>query len=205
MKNSLIIAAFFIAGILTGLLDVNWEEIPVDKLMQWTLYLLMLFVGLAFGSDPRIRDILRSAGFRLLLVPLTTIAGTFAGIFLYTLFFHYLRPVDAYAIGAGFGYYSLSSILIAGFSGGEIAVIALLANVMREILTLLLSPVLVRFFGPLAPIASGGATSMDTTLPVIVKVSGKEYLVVSLVNGIILTILVPVIISLLYSGFPQPQ
>ncbi|MCK4921608.1 MAG: lysine exporter LysO family protein, partial [Bacteroidales bacterium] len=74
-------------------------------------------------------------------------------------------------------------------------------NVTREILTLILAPILVKYFGKIAPITSGGATSMDTTLPIIVKVSGKEYLIMSLLNGIILTISVPFIIGFIYNTF----
>ena len=201
MKASLIIAFFFIFGILLGQMNLDWDNFHVHDLMQYSLYLLMLFVGLAFGSDPRIREILKSAKPRLLLIPLTTILGTFIGIALYTFFFKEIPARDAFAIGAGFGYYSLSSILIGEFSGSEIAVIALLSNVTREILTLILAPILVKYFGKIAPITSGGATSMDTTLPIIVKVSGKEYLIMSLLNGIILTISVPFIIGFIYNTF----
>ena len=201
MKGSLIIAFFFFAGILLGQLNLNWETVPVHDLMKYSLYLLMLFVGLSFGSDPKIREILKTAKLRLLLIPLTTIVGTFLGIALYTFLFNQIPGRDAFAIGAGFGYYSLSSILIGEFSGSDIAVIALLSNVTREILTLILAPFIVKYFGKIAPIASGGATSMDTTLPVIVKASGKEYLVMSLFNGIVLTILVPFIISFIYNTF----
>ncbi len=201
MKSSLIIAFFFLAGIILGQLNLNWESVPVHDLMQYSLYLLMLFVGLSFGSDPKIREILKTAKLRLLLIPLTTIVGTFLGIALYTFLFNQIPGRDAFAIGAGFGYYSLSSILIGEFSGSDIAVIALLSNVIREILTLILTPFIVKYFGKIAPITSGGATSMDTTLPVIVKASGKEYLVMSLFNGIVLTILVPFIISFIYNTF----
>ena len=201
MKSSLIIALFFILGILLGRVNLDWNSIPVHDLMQYSLYLLMLFVGLSFGSDPKIMEIIKTAKLRMLLVPLTTIIGTFLGIALYTSIFNDIPVRDAFAIGAGFGYYSLSSILIGEFSGSEIAVIALLSNVTREILTLVLTPVIVKYFGKIAPIASGGATSMDTTLPVIIKYSGKEYLIMSLFNGIILTISVPFIISFIYNTF----
>ncbi|MCF8377927.1 MAG: lysine exporter LysO family protein [Bacteroidales bacterium] len=201
MKASLAIAFFFVLGILMGQVNLDWENLYIPDLMQYTLYLLMLFVGLSFGSDPRIRDILKSAKPRMLLIPLTTIVGTFAGIALYNLLFSEIAPADAFAIGAGFGYYSLSSILIAEFSGSEIAIIALLSNVIRELLTLIFAPQIAKYFGKIAPIASGGATSMDTTLPVIVRVSGKEYLIMSLLNGIILTISVPFIISFIYNTF----
>jgi uncharacterized membrane protein YbjE (DUF340 family) len=74
-------------------------------------------------------------------------------------------------------------------------VIALLSNVMRELATILMAPLLARHFGKLAPIASGGATSMDTTLPIITRCVGAEYAMVSVFSGIVLTVLAPILIT----------
>lgn len=101
------------------------------------------------------------------------------------------------AVGAGFGYYSLSSIIITEYKGAELGTIALLSNIMREIIALLVAPFLVRFFGRLAPIAVGGATTMDTTLPIITRYSGEKYIVVSIVHGCLLDFSVPFIVTLL--------
>jgi uncharacterized membrane protein YbjE (DUF340 family) len=76
-----------------------------------------------------------------------------------------------------------------------VGVIALLANISREIITLLFTPLFVKIFGKLAPISAGGATSMDTTLPIISRFSGHDYAIVSVVHGTILTILVPFLVS----------
>ena len=78
-----------------------------------------------------------------------------------------------------------------------LGVIALLSNIFREVLTILLVPLLARFFGKLAPIASGGATCMDTTLPVIHRHLGPRYAVLAAISGIVLTMLVPVLVPLL--------
>jgi len=102
------------------------------------------------------------------------------------------------AIGSGFGYYSLSSILISKIRNETLGVIALIANISREIFTLIATPLLVKYLGKIAPIASAGATSMDTTLPVIVKYCGEEYAIISLFSGVALTVLVPVIITVIY-------
>lgn len=201
MKNSIIISLFFIAGILTGKYLNPVSDEAADSLMEWSLYTLMLFVGLSFGSDPRLKDIFRSFNIRLILLPLLTIAGTLGGITLYTIFFKEISVKDSFAVASGFGYYSLSSIIIGEFSGSDIAVIALLSNVFREIITLLFTPIMSRSLGPLSPICSAGATSMDTTLPVIVKSSGKQYLLTSLFHGVLLTILVPFLITLIYKVF----
>jgi uncharacterized membrane protein YbjE (DUF340 family) len=77
--------------------------------------------------------------------------------------------------------------------------IALLSNIMREIFTLLMTPFLVRIAGPLSPIASGGATSMDTTLPIISLYSGREFAVIALFSGIVLTVLVPFLVPFILS------
>lgn len=77
--------------------------------------------------------------------------------------------------------------------------IALLANICREILTLLAAPLLVRWFGRLAPISAGGATTMDTTLPVITRASGQEFVVVSIFHGFVVDFSVPFLVTLFCS------
>ena len=61
--------------------------------------------------------------------------------------------------------------------------------------TLLLAPLLARFCGPLAPISAGGVTSIDTTLPIIMATSGKEYSVVSLFHGFVLEFSIPFVVT----------
>lgn len=106
---------------------------------------------------------------------------------------------DCLAVGSGFGYYSLSSIFITEYRGGELGTVALLANIIREILTLLAAPLLVRWFGRLAPISAGGATTMDTTLPVIMQASGQEFVVVSIFHGFLVDFSVPFLVTLFCS------
>ncbi len=38
---------------------------------------------------------------------------------------------------------------------------------------------------------------MDTTLPVIVKFTGKDYGIIAIFSGIVLTVLVPVLVTLI--------
>ena len=99
------------------------------------------------------------------------------------------------AVGAGFGYYSLSSIFIADLRGPELATIALLCNVMREIFTLLAAPLVARWCGPLAAVSIGGATTFDTTLPVITQAAGRPYAVVSIFHGCALDFSVPFLVT----------
>ena len=110
---------------------------------------------------------------------------------------------DCMAVGAGFGYYSLSSVLITQIkepSAGlvvatQMGTIALMANIMREVMTLLFAPVIYRVFGGLAPISVGGATSMDSTLPVITAVCGKEMAFISIFHGVLVDFSVPFLVT----------
>ncbi len=195
MLMSLKILLFFITGLLLGI--SGWLNIiPAGAdLSKYALYLLMLLVGISIGADGSALQIIKTKGLRLLTVPLATIFGTFAGVFLMTPFINTISLQESLAVGAGFGYYSLSSIIITELHSHALGVIALLSNVIREILTLLLAPLMVVFFGKLSPITAAGATSMDTTLPVIAKTSGKEFAVVAIIHGIVLTILVPLLVT----------
>ena len=127
---------------------------------------------------------------RVLLLPLATTVGTFAGTALVSLVLTY-SVSECMAVGAGFAYYSLSSIFISQYKGPELGTIALISNIARELITLLLTPLLARHLGPLIPISCGGASTMDTTLPVITRYCGKEWIFVSIVHAMILDFSVP--------------
>lgn len=197
MKDSIGILVFFMAGFLCGLFQLLPEYRMHFDGVTCTLYLLIFFVGIGVGSNTVVWQMIRRVHFKILFVPLAVIVGTFFGVALVSPFISDISLSEALAIGSGFGYYSLSSVLISQMHSELLGIIALVSNLMREILTLILSPVLFRLFGCLAPIAAGGATSMDVTLPVITKVAGKEYTVVSIFNGVILSILVPILVPLL--------
>lgn len=201
MKNSLIILGFFVLGVVLG----RFEKLP-DELLQTdfsmhALYVLMFLVGIGIGTDKKSWSILRSMNIKIVLIPLGIIFGTLAGSALASLFLPDLKLKEVLAVGAGFGYYSLSSLFITQLSGEMLGLIALLSNIFREIFTLLATPILVRYFGKLGGIASGGATSMDTTLPVITKYSGMEWGIISVFSGVILTILVPFLVTFILKFF----
>lgn len=195
MKTSLLIISFFVGGLLLGIVFQDSVSFDITEFTDYALYALLLFVGINLGADPRFMEIIRSIRWRIFLIPVSTVIGTFLGIVVYQLIFDQLKFGESLAVGFGFGYYSLSSIILTKLSGETLGVIALLSNISREVITLLLAPLFARITGKLAPISAGGATSMDTTLPVILRSSGKEFLIHSMVHGVILTILVPFLVS----------
>lgn len=195
MKGSLIIVGFFILGIAAGLSGMVPESIIDGDLTFYALCALLLCVGIGIGSDRNIVTKFKSLDVRMALLPLGTALGTFAGSLVVSFILSGRSPLDCLAVGSGFGYYSLSSIFITEYKGAELGTIALLANIIREMVTLLLSPVLAKVFGPLAPISSGGVTSMDTTLPIIMASSGEQYSAVSIFHGFILDFSIPFLVT----------
>ena len=201
MKGSLIILAFFTVGLVGGIFGIFPNWLLNEDLTMYALFVLMFLVGVSIGSDKGAFYVLRKMNLKVLLVPLLVVVGSLSGTAITSLLLNDISVQEAMSVGAGFGYYSLSSIFISEISGQELGVVALLSNIFREIITLLAVPVLVRYFGKLAGIASGGATAMDTTLPIIVKFTGKEYGIIAIFSGIILTILVPVLVTVILEFF----
>ena len=196
MKGSLIIVGFFVAGIICGLTGFNDFDIDVSF---YALCALMFFVGISVGSDIDTLKGLRGLDMRLLFLPLFTIAGTLIACFLLSMLLPQRSPSDCMAVGAGFGYYSLSSIFITEYRGPELGTVALLSNIAREIITLLGAPLLLKYFGRLAPISAGGATTMDTTLPIITQTSGKAFVILSIYHGFVVDFSVPLLVTLFCS------
>lgn len=199
MKTSLLLLLSFVGGLALAAADGLPDFLLHEAWSQSVLWVLMFVVGVGVGSDKALVARMRGLSRGVFLVPVLVAAGSILGALLVSLFLKALQPAEAMAVGAGFGYYSLSAILIAGLHGEELAVVAMLANIVRELLTLVLAPWWVRWFGRLALVGAGGATAMDTTLPVVLKYSGQEWTVVAVFSGLVLSLLVPVLVPLLLS------
>lgn len=195
MKGSIIIVGFFALGIIVGLLSIVPQSIIESDISYYALCALMFCVGISIGCDSKVLGSFRKVNPRLMLLPLMTIVGTLAGTAAAALVLPHRHLFDCMAVGSGFGYYSLSSIFITEYKGAELGTIALLANIMREILTLLCAPLLAKWFGKLAPITMGGATSMDTTLPIITRSSGQDFVIVSIFHGFCVDFSVPFLVT----------
>lgn len=196
MKGSLIVVGFFVLGVCLGRLDLAPALLMDSRVTFAALCCLLFWVGMSIGSNDNIVSEFRSLNPRLALLPVATILGSFAGSLVAWLFLQYRGITDCMAVGSGFAYYSISSIFITQYRGAELGTVALLANIYREILTLLIAPLLAKVFGPLAPISSGGATTMDTTLPIISQTCGQQYVVVSLFHGFVVDFSVPFLVTM---------
>ena len=198
MGGSLVILGFFTLGIILGLAGLPAGQSIVHKLSFWSLCILMAMVGMSVGGNPELATSIRSMNPRIALLPIATILGTYAGCIIVNLFLGH-SIADVLAIGSGFGYYSLSSVLISSSRGPHLGSIALISNIIREVFTLLCAPFLARIAGPLAPISSGGATTADTTLPIISSCCGDKFVLISIFHGFAVDFTVPFLVTLFCS------
>ena len=194
MKGNLMILVCFLAGVFVGLGDFAPEWLLGHDLPIIILSLLIVQVGISLGSNNDLRGLFHSLNPRMSLLPVFTIGGTllFSAIGVFLL--HGRDLNDCLTIGSGFGYYSLSSVLIADIKSAtlgpqgaaELATIALLAT-----------PVLARWGGRLVPISVAGINSMDVCLPMIVRSSykGEELIPIAILHGIALEVSVPFLIN----------
>ena len=200
-KGSLIVIVFFCVGCIMG--AFNKFEFDTHTVSMYILYALMLQVGISIGSNKNLKAIVSHLHPKMLLIPLGTIIGTLLFSALASLLLRQWSVFDCMAVGSGFAYYSLSSILITQFKepsiglqlATELGTIALLTNIFREMMTLLGTPIIKKYFGKLAPISAAGVNSMDVLLPSITRYSGKEMIPIAILHGILIDISVPVFVS----------
>lgn len=161
------------------------------QIIDLGLYLLLFLVGVDMGRQGT-ADI-RTAGLQMLLVPAAVGAGSLAAAALVGS----VLPVgakDAAAAAAGLGWYSLAPTLLAPYSL-TVSAICFLANVMREVFSILTIPLTARYIGYVECVALPGAAAMDTVLPVVVGATHERITIYAFTSGVVLSLAVPLLVS----------
>lgn len=171
----------------------------LDLILMSALDVMIFIAGIEIGSN---RGILKRicnvhSALLALAIPLAVACGSICGALLLG---HIagLSAYDSLLVGGGLGWYSFSSVVISAMYSTEIGTVAFLANMMREISGFFLIPLLVRVHKFLA-LAPSGAATMDSGLPVVIKYTNLHVGMYSFINGLVLTLIVPVLISWLLS------
>lgn len=167
----------------------------LDFVIDLGLMLLLFFVGIDMGREKGIFKSIRKLGLKILLIPIAVIIGSIIGGMVAGLFID-LPYNEAGAVASGLGWYTLSSMMLSSYSP-ELSTLAFLSNVTRELLALLLIPLVAKYIGKYETIAPSGATAMDTCLPMISKSTDGEIAIIAFVSGVICTAIVPIILPII--------
>lgn len=194
------VAVSLVGGLLFGylFLDTGVKD-TLDLILMSALDVMIFIAGIEIGSN---RGILKRicnlhSALLALAIPLAVACGSICG----ALLLGHIAGMSAYdslLVGGGLGWYSFSSVVISAMYSTEIGTVAFLANMMREISGFFLIPLLVRVHKFLA-LAPSGAATMDSGLPVVIKYTNLHVGMYSFINGLVLTLIVPVLISWLLS------
>ncbi|MCB5250803.1 MAG: lysine exporter LysO family protein [Candidatus Cloacimonadales bacterium] len=184
----------FLLGFLVTLFFLKTEYIWIDKASDISLYSLIFFTGIGIGKI-NIFLLIKKYHIFALLIPFIALIGSMLMGALIGALAKTIDVKQAIAVSSGMGYYSISALICGQNFGEFIGIIALFANLLREFVTMMFAPILVKLLGKLSPIGTGGATAMDTTLPFIKQSSGSEFAIIGLISGVVLTIIVPIVIT----------
>jgi uncharacterized membrane protein YbjE (DUF340 family) len=185
-------------GVLAGYLNNNYVNVIGNSwvssyLFDFSLVALLFVMGFMFGADKGAVSKLRKAGFRILGVPFSIALGSVVGGLVGGVLLG-ISIAGSMAVTAGFGWYTLAGPLVGQLFGADFGALGFVVNFLRELLTIVTIPLMARI-DSYTPVALGGATTMDTTLPVIVRYCGSETLVTAFSSGFALSIMAPFAIT----------
>lgn len=180
-----------LAGLIAGnYLSFDWLGSPLAAVNK-ALIILLLLVGMQ----------LRSSGITLhqvflnrrgvICAGLFTLASLLGGL-LFALIMPDVSVSKGLALSSGYGWYSLSSIIMSQAYGAVWGSIAMFNDLAREFFAIIFIPVLMRRY-PTTAVSVGGATSLDFTLPVIQSSGGITAVPVAISFGFIVNIISPVL------------
>lgn len=181
-------------GILSGFLFLpDWFINASGTIIVVGLSVLLFFVGIDLGTEGTIVQNFKMAGWRVILFPFVMIIGTYIGSVVAGLLIG-ITVKDSLCVASGFGWYTLAPVMLMEYSV-EISAISFMHNVMRELIGLLLLPIVAKRIGYIESTGLVGAGSMDVCLPIIVRTTSGNMAVYAFIIGIVLSFSVPVMVS----------
>ena len=189
--ESLQLCGVVFIGFMIGLSGISFLQHATEA-SEYTLIFLLFLIGIQLRNNGMtLRQIvLNRRGMIVAVVGM--VSSLLAGII--NAFILDLPLKTGLAMASGFGWYSLSGILLTESYGPVIGSAAFFNDLARELLAIMLIPGLVRRSRSTA-LGLCGATSMDFTLPVLQRSGGVEIVPAAIVHGFILSLLVPILMA----------
>lgn len=160
----------------------------------WHLLLVFMFlIGLDLAYSPLDRTWLN---WKIMLVPIACIIGSLLGAIFISFFIQSISLKDLIMLSQGYGFYSMTGIVVTELKNAQLGSVALMNDLFREIFAIVLM-YLVGWRYPRSAISSAGATAMDVTLPMVKQACGNAFIPHAMVSGFVLSLLAPIAVSIL--------
>lgn len=160
----------------------------------WHLLLIyMLLIGLDLAYSPLDKSWLN---WKIMLVPLACIIGSVLGAVAAFFILKNISMQDLIMLSQGYGFYSMTGIVVTELKNSHLGSIALMNDLFREIFAILFM-YLIGWRYPRSAISSAGATAMDVTLPMVKQACGNDFIPHAMVSGFVLSVLAPIVVSVL--------
>ncbi len=194
LKTPFIMIGTVVVGFLIGFFTPFFDWFS-SEMINPVLYLLLFVAGMQMvQNEVNLIPLLKSP--MMLLLPLSTILGTYLGALAIPLVTSYTLR-EGFALVSGFGWYSLSGVLISGMGMPHLGAVSFLSNLFRETLSFILIPLLATFSHfTYSSVSIAGATSMDVTLPLLKKSLGETIVPLAITHGVLMTLVAPLLIPL---------
>lgn len=184
-------------GYLAGIaLPPSW--LPPESASTYALMALIFLVGLQLGgSNIPLRDVIINR--RGVETTVVCLLSALAGGLVFAALHEGVSWTQGLALASGFGWYSLSGIVITDAYGAVWGSVALFNDLLREFFALLVIPLLMRRHAS-AAVGVGGSTSLDFTLPVIQSAGGVAVVPLAISFGFLINLLSP-LLMVFFSAF----
>ncbi|MEM0053495.1 MAG: lysine exporter LysO family protein [Nitrososphaeria archaeon] len=175
-----------VAGIVIGRLGHNFFSYNFSILENLLVDILLVIVGCVIALNENVLNFKNHSKMALKSAS-SAIVGSLIAAYPSSLILNVPLKV-CLSVASGFGWYSFTGPFLSKAISLEAGVLGLITNLMRELITMLTSPIVGKKLGPTSIISGGGATACDTTLPFVIKYGGEEYIVPSIISGLTLTV-----------------
>lgn len=186
--------AFFALALGYGIAELSAYFSISVQVSTWHLLLAFMYlIGLDLAYSPLDRSWLN---WKILLIPLACIIGSTLGAAAVSFFLSEISLKDLIMLAQGYGFYSMTGIVVTELKNAHLGSIALINDLFREIFAILFM-YLIGWRYPRSAISSAGATAMDVTLPMVKQACGNDFIPHAMVSGFVLSVLAPIAVSVL--------
>ncbi|MFZ7317728.1 lysine exporter LysO family protein [Avibacterium avium] len=197
LLDSAKLCSMVLIGFVVGILTKEWLAFPFST-STYALVLLIFFVGIQLRNNGiALREVIfnKRGLYTGLVFILTSLLGGIISAYVLDL------PVtQGLAIASGFGWYSLSSVVINDAWGPVFGSIAFFNDLSREIVSLFIIPFFMFNYRSTA-VGMAGATALDCTLPIIQRSGGIEVVPLAISFGFVTNIVSPILL-VFFSSIP---